>query len=145
MPNEAPTEISEDNGAGGLVKLYTFFLLMFQSLFRVSDTAINVLFALFFSTIVRSMPKVSQSFVASLPLTKSVACCNGKSIRAITKYVCCPSCHSIYDWNDCIVSNADGQLVSKLYSFRRFPNHTQRRHHNECGQCLMKTVRCGDI
>ena len=42
------------------------------------------------------------------------------------------------------MSNADGQLVSKLCSFRRFPNHTQRRHRNECGQCLMKTVRCAN-
>ena len=44
---------SDSRNISALLKLYTFFLLMFQTLFRLSGTAINVLFsffALFFAT-----------------------------------------------------------------------------------------------
>ena len=58
-----------------LLKLYTFFLLTFQTLFRLSDTAINMLFsffALLFGTLARTVPAIPQSFISKLP---NKTCC----------------------------------------------------------------------
>lgn len=117
---------------------------MFQTLFKLSDTAMNVLFsffALFFATIARTMPALSHSFISKLPGTKNAARSSRASARTFTQYVCCPSCHSIYNWNECIIQDPDDQLRSKLCTFQRFPNHPQRQHRHPCGQSLMKKIK----
>ena len=132
------------SGQGNLpsqLKLYTFFLLMFQALFRLSDTAMNVLFrffAMFFATLGQHVPALPQTFVSNLPKTKYAACSVLTSSQSFTKFVCCPSCHSIYQWDICTVHTEVGQRESKLCSFQEFPNHPQPRHRNQCGQPLMK-------
>ena len=127
-----------------LLKLYTFFLLMFQALFRLSDTAMNVLFtffAMFFATLAECVPSLPQSFVSNLPKTKRAACSVVTSSQSLKKFVCCPSCHAIYHCEECSVQNEDGQKESKLCTFKVFPNHPQSQHRNQCGHALMKTVK----
>ena len=111
-----------------LLKLYTFFLLTLQTLFRLSDTAINVLLA-----VCRLFLNLSfQSF------QQHAACSYRASGGTFIQDVCCPSCHSLYQWKECIIHLPDNQLVSKHCSFQRFPNHPQHQHRHGCGQSLMK-------
>lgn len=140
-------EIDEDqssNSFSSLLKLYTFFLLMFQGLFRLSDTAINVLltfFAMFFATLACKVPSLPQSFISNLPATKHAACGGKKRMEPFRKYVCCSSCHAIYPWEECVIQAADGQVESKLCSYQEFPHHPQAHHRIQCGNTLMKKVK----
>jgi len=111
-----------------LLKLYTFFLLTLQTLFRLSDTAINVLLA------------VCQLFLnlSFQSFQQHAACSYRASGGTFIQDVCCPSCHSLYQWKECIIHLPDNQLVSKHCSFQRFPNHPQHQHRHACGQSLMK-------
>ena len=111
-----------------LLKLYTFFLLTLQTLFRLSDTAINVLLA------------VCQLFLnlSFQSFQQHAACSYRASGGTFIQDVCCPSCHSLYQWKECIIHLPDNQLVSKHCSFQRFPNHPQHQHRHGCGQSLMK-------
>ena len=111
-----------------LLKLYTFFLLTLQTLFRLSDTAINVLLAVCQLVLNLSF----QSF------QQHAACSYRASGGTFIQDVCCPSCHSLYQWKECIIHLPDNQLVSKHCSFQRFPNHPQHQHRHGCGQSLMK-------
>jgi len=92
--------------------------LIFQTLFRLSDTAINVLFsffALFFGTLARTMPAIPQSFISKLPTTKHATCFYKASVGTFIQYVCCPSCHSLYQWKECIIHLPDNQLQTTVH------------------------------
>ena len=54
------------------------------------------------------------------------------------KYAVCPSCNSLYDIKDCIVSER-GELKSKKCIFVRFLNHPQRWR-KQCDEVLIKRV-----
>ena len=57
------------------------------------------------------------------------------------KYVCCPTCQSIYLREQCIVKLPNGQTESKRFSFVHFPNHPQAQHRKPCDTVLMKKVK----
>ena len=53
-----------------LVQLYTFFLFMYQTLFRLSDTALSALitfFSMFLRTITSRFPGIPNSLMEKLP------------------------------------------------------------------------------
>ena len=110
---EIPFEVTEDEGSlnvtthTALLKLYTFFLLMFQSLFRLSDTALNVLLAflsMFFSTLSSSIAMIPQAFVSYLPRNvRSTRMIAGSNRNTLQQFVCCPTCHSIYRREYCVI------------------------------------------
>ena len=60
-----------------------------------------------------------------------------------TKYVVCPTCCSLYKFEDCF-RTVNGKHVSKTCSFVRFPNHKQQRMRKECGATLLKEVTTKD-
>ena len=65
-----------------LMRLYVFFLFMFQSLFRLSDTAVNILLsflALFFQMVARKMHYIGN-FLEYLP----------RNLRAARQLICVP-------------------------------------------------------
>ena len=112
-----------------LLKLYAFFLLTLQTLFRLRYS---------YQCAACSVPAIPQSFISKLPTTKHAACSYRASGGTFVQYICCPSCHSLYQWKECIIHLPDNQLVSKHCSFQRFPNHPQHQHRHGCGQSLMK-------
>lgn len=137
---ETEVDHTDQGHYSSLLWLYTLFLLMFQSMFRVSDRAMNVFnfFAMFFVSLAKHVPSLPREFVSNLPKSKRVACAVANTTQSIKKFVCCPSCHSLYTWGDCILYTEDGQKESKLCSFREFPNHPQSHHRHQCGGTLMK-------
>lgn len=114
---------------------------MFQSLFRLSDTAITLLkfFSMFFVTLNKSLP---ESLVLKLPCSVQDAReLIGSNRCSLQNFVCCPSCHSIYKQEDCILEDSSGEKVSKKCSYRKFPNHPQPQHRRTCDTPLMKKVK----
>jgi len=57
------------------------------------------------------------------------------------KYVVCPSCDSIYEFNDCVEVGRNGQKESKLCQHVRFPNHPHESRRKPCKAVLLKKVR----
>ena len=117
---------------------------MFQSLFRLSDTAVSVLLsflALFFQMVAQKLDHIGN-FLRSLPRNLHAA---RQLIRVprdpFRKYVCCPTCHCLYDWKECIVKLANGECVSRKCSYVQFPLHPQAHRRKACGTILMKTLK----
>ena len=57
-----------------LLRLYTFFLLMFQSVFQVSDNAMNGLllfFSMFFSTL-STIAMIPKAFILNIPKKRTI-------------------------------------------------------------------------
>ena len=62
-------------------------------------------------------------------------------VDTFQQFVCCPACHSIYPWEDCINKLSDGLVESKVCSFQAFPHHPQRARQRQCGESLMKMIK----
>ena len=60
--------------------------------------------------------------------------------REVIEYVVCPSCHSIYSYEDCILTVGNGQTQSKLCQHIKYPNHPHPSKRKPCGTVLLKTV-----
>ena len=129
-----------------LVKVYLFFLFMFQTFFKVSDVAMNVqlnFFSLFICLVVRIL-KLDHLRVLKLPSSIYTArkTINNANIRDdFKKYVCCPACHTIYPPEHCIINYPGHIQVSKNSTFVRFPMHPMEPHRSPCGTLLMKTIK----
>lgn len=126
----------------------TFFLLLWQSLYRVSNTALNVLLK-FLSTFVRVFGAVFasnklQQLSSEIPHSTVAAhklLWNTDQDDFIT-FVVCPSCDSIFDYNDCFITQ-HGKKESKLCTHVAYPNHPQMSRRRACGATLLKKVRSG--
>ena len=119
---------------------------MFQTLFRLSDVALKVLLvflATFIALLAHSfnLPRL-QAFAAKLPRGIHSARNHVSSTRnEFQIYVCCPECHQIYDYKQCIVHLPGGQQESKKCDYIKFPSHPLPHYRKACGAVLMKAVR----
>lgn len=135
---------TDDLRISRFLQLYVFFLFMFQSLFRLSDTALNVLLsflALFCKAVSQKLTTISQ-LLTRLPKNLHAA---RQLIHLrrdpFQKFVCCPACHSVYTWEQCIVKLPNGDVVSKKCSHVQFPCHPQVHRRKACGTYLMKKIK----
>ena len=117
---------------------YAYTLYMFPTLFRVSDTAMNILLkflSMFFVSVGKQVP---ANFTFALPASLYSAWKFSSSNRdQFKRYVCCPTFHSIYLFQDCVIKLANGQMESRTCSFVRFPTHPQCQHHAPCSTPLL--------
>ena len=126
-----------------VVKVAIFFLLMFQTLFHVSDTALNVLFhflSLYFKmlgSLLHSDPlkSIHRSFPSTLAKARHFV---GSNRDRFEKFACCQICHSVYPINECITE--DGKESTKC-NYVEFPNHPHVNKRKECGAILLKKVK----
>ena len=92
---------------------------MFQTLFWLSDAALNVLFnffAIFLSSSHISI-KFPEALIAQLPKNVRDACLLIGSKRKSLKHICCPNCHSIlYMKESCCASDKNGEVESLFLS-----------------------------
>ena len=56
-------------------------------------------------------------------------------------YVVCPSCHSIYEFDDCISYGVNQSKVSKHCSHIAYPHHPRPSYRRVCNTVLLKRVR----
>ena len=57
------------------------------------------------------------------------------------EFVVCPKCHSIYDYDDCIITKANKSQESKCCKYQPFPDHPHRSRRKKCGTALLRTVK----
>ena len=119
------------------------FLLTWQSLFKVSDSGMNVLFlflAMFLSLVISAIPNAKlQNLVKVLPRTIARAKkMVGFNCDLFRKYVSCPKCHSLYSLDLCKITLPNKTVVSHKCSYVQFRHHRQR---SPCNTVLMKTIR----
>ncbi|KAL5516879.1 hypothetical protein EMCRGX_G002314 [Ephydatia muelleri] len=68
------------------------------------------------------------------------------SIRGLQRYlnddfrrfVSCPKCHTLYEFEKCFVDKA--KMIPKVCSFSKFPNHPHRSRRQHCGSQLLRTA-----
>ena len=107
------------------VRMITVFLLLWQFLYRVSDSAMDSLFFFFckvfksFKTAGDLLPDITSSYKSAINLIAIK--------RSFTEYVVCPKCHSLYLYEDCVENRANYQRISKYYKFVGFPNYRCRQ------------------
>lgn len=131
MPNNDTSEYNS------IIRLYIFFLLMFQSTFHISDAALNVLFQ-FLSMLLKLLSK--QPGMDNLASFSSKLPCSVKSAKSLytearddfVRYTCCPSCSSIYEQNN---------SPKEKCSFIQFRNHPMVSRRQPCNTPLLKTKK----
>ena len=113
---------------------------MWQTLFRISDTGMNILFlfiAKFYSLIARV-----GNFIDQLPPNIAAARKSaGINRDDFSRYASCPKCHAVYPLDSCKVVLLDKTVQSRCCSHVKFPNHPYAYRRRPCGTPLMKTVR----
>ena len=124
------------------------FLFSWQSLFKVSDVGLDILikfFAMFIALLVKvlSLPMpFLRPFIDQLPHGIGAAKkFLGYHKDDFTKYAVCPSCHSIYNVDDCKVMLPNKSIISAVCDHIEFPNHPHKSRRKSCHALLMKSVR----
>lgn len=127
-----------------LLRLYLFFLFMFQSIFHLSDNALDILLkflSMFFKTLAK-VASLPESFLKLLPSTTySARKLTDNKRDQFVRYVSCPDCHFLYTPDDCIIKTHGDSIEAKTCSFVQFPTHPQAQHRRPCGGQLMKQVK----
>ena len=105
---------------------------MFQTIFKLSDTAVSALlvfFATFLQTMNQTLQVIPNYFISKLPrnvhsarILASKTTPNADT-KSFIQYVCCPTCHSLYLRDECIINCSNGVLQSKKCCFQLFPSH----------------------
>ena len=123
-----------------------FFLLLWQSLFRISNAAVTILLK-FFGAFFRSLGQAyAGPIFENMPVNVDAArkyLLQEEEPSFIT-YVVCPSCNSIYDYESCVVMRGSVK-ESKKCQHVTYPNHPQHSRRKECGNLLLKKVRSGRL
>ena len=115
--------------------------------FRVSNTAITHLIR-FLKYFVRSLGRVFdnaqlETFSSNMPIIyNSMLLQAGVSSGDFIEYVVCPSCHSVYNFEDCIVY-VGREKRPRSCSHITYPNHPHVSRRQPCGASLLKIVRTG--
>lgn len=123
-----------------------WFLLLWQTIFKVSDRAILLLLKFFKLFIIylskaikadvllefaRAIPETMYSIHKSLKIKKD----------DFVKYGVCPKCKTLYTMDQCFKRKPSGEMVSAKCSHIRFPRHPHQSRRRPCGDVLSKTMR----
>ena len=125
-----------------VIRWILLFLCLWSSFCVISDNALEILLeflrAVFDSmtTIVPAIGSFAVLFPKSLHLLKKQL---GIDQDKFIKYVVCPKCNTLYNFDDCYVLQ-NRKRVSKKCTFVEFPNHRQHFRRTECGEPLLREV-----
>ena len=117
-------------------------LCLWSSFCVISDNAMEILLEFLraaFDSLATVVPGVGN-FAALLPKSlhlfkKQLGIDKDKFI----KYVVCPKCDTLYNFDDCYELQ-HRKRVSKKCSFIEFPHHRQHFRRNQCGEPLLQEV-----
>ena len=124
-----------------------YFLLMWQSLFRISNAALTVLFKflkLFVSLFGHAFAHDAHNFEGQMPNTLQNAhglLWKSKKDEFVT-FVVCPKCDSVYEYDSCIIT-IGRRKEPKCCKHIAYPDHPHASRRQECGAHLLKKVRSG--
>ena len=121
------------------------FIFMWQFVYHISNSAVTCLLK-FLKYFIRAIGtaficKDLVDVTVSMPLSlQSVHHLLGVSGEAFISYVVCPSCCSVYPFEDCIVRSSCGKLESKRCHVA-YPNHPHISRRRKCDALLLKIVK----
>lgn len=126
---------------------FLFFLFYWQSVFKVSNIAFTSLLCFlkyFFGVLGRAFTSTPLlDFSKHVPMTfKDALSRSGISCSEFIEYVVCPSCHSVYEFEDCY-EHVAGELRTRYCHHVAYPNHPQQLHRQPCRAPLLKKVKSG--
>lgn len=129
-----------------LVRVYIMFLFTWQTLFRISDAGIGVLFmfiAMLLGLLATGLNvKILNEFINLLP--RNVVAAKkfiGHISDTFSKYASCPECHSIYALETCKIVQPNKMVSSRNCSYIKFRNHPHANMRKRCDTMLMKKIR----
>ena len=138
---QSSREIARGN-AKVIIHWMLIFLCLWSSFCSLSDNAFDILLAFLravfdcMGTIFPFVTSLAVLFPKSLHLVRKQL---GIDQDKFIKYVVCPKCHSLYNFNDCY-EQLHRRKVTKKCSFVQFPHHRQHFRRTKCGEPLLKEV-----
>ena len=131
--------------AHAVVHLLLLFITMWQAMFKVSKAGINSLLRFFkhFFKLLGNALKADQIAQVGDMIPLSIKTLY-KSLNIQDDFICyvvCPSCHSVYQFDDCIERRANNQRESKRCCHIKYPNHPKKHYQKKCNTLLLKQVR----
>ncbi len=135
--DDEDTTVKGSQVESAVARLYAVFILMWQTLFKVSNSGINIIF-IFFAKLLSLLAVLLflQCFSASLKelaqkIPKNVG--QAKSLIGQEKdsFSKCPRCHTTYALNVCTVTLPNKTKESKRCSYVKYPHHPHTRHSTE--------------
>lgn len=126
-----------------IVHWMLIFLCLWSSFCSLSDNAFEILLVF--------LRAVFDCMGTIFPLAASFAVLFPKSVHLLRKqlgvdqdkfikYVVCPNCHSLYNFDDSY-EQLHGRKVTKKCAFVQFPHHRQHFRRTKCGEPLLKEVQ----
>lgn len=130
--------------AKSFVRWLVALLLAFQAAYAIPYTATHWLFTFLHATFTVLHSVCPTPFiyavVSLLPCSLYLA---WKLVHLhdddFVRYVVCPKCDSLYDYQECIV-HVRSELQSKRYTYVAFKNHPFVRYRSPCNTVLLKKV-----
>ena len=138
---QSSREIARGN-AKVIIHWMLIFLCLWSSFCSLSDNAFDILLAFLravfdcMGTIFPFVTSLAVLFPKSLHLVRKQL---GIDQDKFIKYVVCPKCHSLYNFDDCY-EQLHRRKVTKKCSFVQFPHHRQHFRRTKCGEPLLKEV-----
>ena len=118
---------------------------MWQFLFNVSDAGLSMLI-LFIYNFIKLFHSLSGNEITSLWIKTFPSSINGIHKEIIgssinfSMFVVCSSCHSLYNFNDCL-EGIGTRRCSRQCGYVQFPNHPRKSFRQPCGNTLLRTVK----
>ena len=122
-----------------------WFLFFWQSFFHVTETALKYIIK-FIKHFIKVLGMTYQcpallQVSNDIPVTiKTAEVLLGIHDRGVIEYIVCPQCHSIYVYDDCVLTLPNGKKKSKLCRHIRYPNHPHASKRRPCNAVLLKNV-----
>jgi len=133
----------EDNYS---IKVLLIFLATWQYAFKISNNAMTNLLC-FLKFFVKSIgiafgnDKIKTNSDSVPSNFNALHKCLHSFENDFISYVVCPTCSSVYEYNDCVVTRANGIKESKDCSHISYPNHPHLSRRKPCGTTLLKKVQ----
>ena len=133
--------LSTKNDITNEMKVLFIFIAIWQFAYKISNNAITNLLA-FLKFFVQILGGAFKNKSDLMPLNlKALHKCMQISEGDFITYVVCPECDSIYEFQDCIITRANGNHESKRCCHVAHPKHPQVSRRKPCGEILLKKVR----
>ena len=130
------------------LKIFFTYLIIWQFAFKISNSALTALIRLL-KQLIWYLGEILQlqqlnSMSDGIPLSL-------KNIRQLLSfhkddfvtYVVCPSCDSLYEFDDCVERSITGRHEESKYCRHvKFPNHTVASKRSPCNTRLLQKVKC---
>lgn len=147
--DEAEPATEQNHGMSQHLRLIYTFLLFWQFAYKVSNNAMHCLLRFLKYIILlignafqcHQISDSAQQFPVTLnSLYKQMLVENN---HLFTEYVVCRKCHSVYEYDNCIIRRSNGRSESKRCSHVAYPRHPHRTQRQPCNEILLKRIRTG--